>query len=66
MEDFEDIAPFKVRCKNCGAILETGILNLSDHWAACGGKDFYNALMELAKKSQLTEENLDRLKDTPF
>ncbi len=35
----------KVRCRTCGKVMDTGIVNISQHWVRCTGKDFHAAIM---------------------
>lgn len=74
MDDFETIVIEKgidggldrceFRCKTCGTVVPAGIFNISQHWAACSGKGFCDAMMAMAeqKKGKLTEQDLESLK----
>ena len=54
----------KLYCKDCGAEVKRGIINVSEHWVGCGGKVFYNSLMEIAelKNGKITMEDIDEIK----
>lgn len=55
----------KLYCKDCGSEVERGIVNVANHWTSCGGKDFHNALIEMAENhnGKLTLGNIDFLND---
>ncbi len=38
-----------VKCKTCGEVMPTGIINISEHWVKCTGKDFHAEIMANAK-----------------
>ena len=60
---FESISDDYYKCMKCGALIERGIANISNHWASCEGKAFKEALVELAVKNngKVTEEQLEEL-----
>ena len=47
-------------CLNCGALLNSGIITLSNHWADCTGKEFMKDLTKLKEDKNL---NIDTLQD---
>jgi len=52
-------------CETCGKEIPTGILNISSHWAECGGKGFYESLLKMAeeKEGKLTEEDIETIRN---
>lgn len=62
MYDFEKVADFKYKCKHCGEIIDSGIINISEHWVKCSGKEFYSALMDKATKG-LTIKDIEDLRE---
>lgn len=41
-----ELGSFKFQCTNCNDILDGGIINLSSHFAKCGGKEFQEAMIQ--------------------
>ena len=37
-------------CDHCGQRVETGIMNLADHWSKCWGKEEFNFIMSNPEK----------------
>lgn len=67
---FEDLYPdaefgyHKFKCTTCNEILDGGIINLSSHWAKCGGKDFQEALVKRRlEKGTLTNDDVEEFKN---
>lgn len=52
-------------CKKCGVRVETGIINLSQHWAKCSEDEFIetyvSAVTQTAKSRKQLIESLDLL-----
>lgn len=62
--DFEQVGEFLFKCKNCGEEIPSGIANVSSHWVKCGGKNFYNGLMNVAngKDGKINLEDVEILR----
>lgn len=41
---FKSVGDSTFICKTCGEEVESGISNISDHWANCNGKNFHNTI----------------------
>ena len=63
--EFTDDTHTMLRCKDCGTEVERGIVNISNHWTSCGGKEFFNSIMDMAEtnKGKLTQGNVNYLLD---
>ncbi len=64
MEDFEFIEGknYFMKCKKCGEAVPTGIVNVSEHWVNCGGKEFHNAIINNPKCGKITSDDIEELK----
>jgi len=61
---FEQIADHLFKCETCGKIVESGIVNISGHWAECSGKQFAEGLLELMiNKGKVTTQDIEKLKN---
>ena len=49
------------KCKKCGAVLSTGIIGLSQHWADCSGYNFYRDIMATAKNNTLDINTVEKI-----
>jgi hypothetical protein len=69
MKDFEEVYldnnewPDHLVCNHCGKRVERGILHVSSHFVHCFGKEFNLALLELAKKKNITENDIVELRE---
>lgn len=63
MMGFKQVGRWLWECETCGAHVESGIINLSGHWAECAGKGFTKALIEQAGQDPISERDVEKLKD---
>lgn len=63
MDSFEKVQDGIYKCKTCGEQLSSGIMNISSHWDGCTGKEFSDAMMDMAKdkNGNIQASDLDRL-----
>jgi hypothetical protein len=55
---------FMRECVTCGAIVPTGIISLSGHWAECGGKGLVDSIKQIDSMPLSVEDKMDLVKTT--
>ena len=63
MDSFGSIGEHLFRCKDCGAEVESGIINISGHWAECSGKSVVENVMKIDRMSLAVEEKMNLVKN---
>ena len=64
MYRFKEIGDNQFECENCKTIVQSGIFNISDHWAKCAGKEFHESIISLRiEKGALTLNDVEILKN---
>jgi hypothetical protein len=65
IDNFKQIGRFTFKCTKCGEEVPSGIITISEHWCKCTGKDFYTALMKMAKEGKIpTLKDIEQLQNT--
>lgn len=59
-DDFS--VPRFYKCTTCGATVPSGIINLSGHWAECGGKEMVEAVKKIDNMPLRVEDKMDLVK----
>jgi len=62
--DENDFAtPRFYRCTTCDAVLPSGIITLSGHWAECAGKGFVDNIKKIDKIPLSVKDKMDLVKN---
>lgn len=63
MLGFTMIQPFKFRCDTCGEIVPSGILNITDHFSKCFGKDLCENVKKIDESNLNVDDKMDLAKN---
>ena len=62
MMGFTKIKEFLFKCDTCGKEVESGIINISGHWAECAGKQTMDSVNKISNTPLTTEDKLEQVK----
>lgn len=51
------------KCTTCEAVIPSGIINISGHWAECAGKGMMDAIHKIDKMPLSTKDKMDLVKN---
>ena len=60
--DWIEFVDDHIECKICGARVETGIINVSGHWAECAGKETMTEIYKIEDMPLAVKDKMDILK----
>jgi len=59
---FTEIKQNKFRCDTCGELVNSGIINISEHYVKCEGKELFEEIKNIDKSEFSTEEKIELVK----
>ena len=62
LDRFETIGKHLLRCKDCGQEVPSGIMNISEHWTKCGGKQQMDNIMKINDMPLHINDKMDLVK----
>lgn len=66
MLGFTMIEPFKFQCDTCGEVVLSGILNITDHFSKCFGKDLCENVNKIDESNLSVEDKTDLVKNIVY
>jgi len=63
LDTFERIGDYLYRCKTCGKEVESGIINISGHWAECTGKGLVENIKKIDAMPLSVSDKMDLVKN---